>query len=96
MRSTFPIGPHFTDSEERKLLARALRIARRAVLSSPAGRNHWSRGYHVRVIAAHDLQWSIIDGDESLARRLWACPMWRGNVVVGRGAAELATDGRLE
>jgi hypothetical protein len=94
MRSTFPIGRYFSDPGERAMLARFLRNARSEILAAPAGRNHWSRGYHVRLIAAYDLQWSV-DGDERLAERLWACPMWRGDVVVGRAADELSTDGSL-
>lgn len=73
MRSTFPIGPYFSDPGERAMLARALRNARSQVLGL---RNHWHWRYHIRLIAAYDLQWSL-DGDEALAKRLWACPMWR-------------------
>lgn len=89
MPSTLPLGPHFPDPMERATLARVLYTARREVLCRPAGRNRWSRGYHVRALAEFLLR---ADGLEELAARLWACPMWRGRTVTGREAAELATD----
>jgi hypothetical protein len=93
-RSTHPLGPHFSNPEERKLLARALRIARRAVLSSPAGRNHWARGYHVRYRAMSDLGWQGAHAD--LVKRIGACPLWRGRPVTGYEAQELSTDGPIQ
>lgn len=93
-RSTHPLGPHFSDPEERKLLARALRNARREVLSSPSGRNHWARGYHVRWRAMSALGWQGAHAD--LVARIRACPLWRGRPVTGREAQELATDGPIK
>ena len=91
-RSTFALGPHFPDSEERATLARVLHTARLEVLPRPAGRHRWSRGYHVRALADYLLR---ADGLPELADRVWACPMWRGRTATGREAAELATDGRI-
>lgn len=91
-RSTFPLGPHFTDPGERAMLARALRNGRREVLSSPAECARWARGYHVRLAADRALRWSHPD----LVSRVWRCPLWRGRPATGYEAQELATDGQIK
>jgi hypothetical protein len=86
MRSTLPLSPHFTDPDERKILARVLRHARRQVMASPARTALWARGYHVRLVAAYGL------GGE-LADRMWAAPLWRGRPTPTWEMLELSSDG---
>ena len=92
-RSTLPLGPHFKDPWEREVLADALYRARKRVLTRPAGSHRWSRGYHVRVMAASLLR---ADGLLDLAARMWACPVWRDRGLTGPEARELSTDGPLQ
>lgn len=92
-RSTYPLGPHFKDPRDREVLADALYRARKRILTRPAGSHRWSRGYHVRVLAASLLR---ADGLPDLAARVWACPLWRGRTITGREAKELATDGPIQ
>ena len=92
MTSTFPLGPHFPDPQERAVLARHLRQARTLLLTRPAASARWSRGYHARIYLS-GLLWQA--GERSLHERIGACPMWRGRLANAQEARELGTDGPL-
>lgn len=94
MVSTYPLGPFFASPAERAILARLTRQARRSLLvGNRAVRfETWSRGYHVRCELGSLLTRA---GERDLAARIWQCPVWRGRIVTGFEARELATDGPL-
>lgn len=104
MTSTYPLSPHVEDEWDRRVLGHVLLLSRRSILTMAARRNHWARGYHVRVYAEALLCKAIRqDGDPELTAicyRLLAvirtAPLWRGYAVTAYEAKELATDGPIQ